>query len=41
MRILYKIVFGKPEGQKLLGYLDGRTILKLILEKYGVRGQNG
>jgi hypothetical protein len=41
MRIAYKIMFGIPEGHKLLGYLDGRTILKLILEKYGVRSQNG
>jgi hypothetical protein len=40
VRIAYKTLFGKPEGQKRLGDLDERTILKWILERYGVRGHD-
>jgi hypothetical protein len=40
MRIAYTILYVKLEGQKLLGNLDVGTTQKLILEKYGMRGQN-
>jgi hypothetical protein len=43
MRNAYKILVGKPEGNKVFrrSKLDGRTILKWVLRKYGVRAWIG
>jgi hypothetical protein len=41
MRNSYKILVGKPEGKRPLGYLgiDGKIILKKILKAWDVRLQ--
>jgi len=43
VRNVYKVLVGKPEMKRLLGSsgIDGRIILKYILEKQGVRSWTG